>query len=159
MEEWPSLEMAADCKSVGAAYTGSNPVSSTKVTTRLNSGVKHVAVRIRIKLDKRNLHNMVPSTNRQGHQPFTLAMLGSNPAGITRWGRSSDGRAPALQAGGRGSDPLRFHQMAPSSNRRGRKPLKLVMLSSSLTGVTKNHFLTKLRRLSSNSLQPPPMAH
>ena len=58
-----------------------------KVTTRLNSGVEYVAVRIRIKLDKRNLHNTVPSTNRSGHHPFKVAMPGSNPAGITNVAR------------------------------------------------------------------------
>ena len=66
-------------------------------------------------------------------------MRGSNPAGITIWGRSSAGRAPALQAGGRGSESLRFHQMASSSNWQGRQSLKLVRMSSNLTEVTKNH--------------------
>ncbi len=44
---------------------------------------------------------MALSSNRQGHRPFTAAMPGSNPAGVTN--------------------------MASSSNRSGQQPLKLQM--------------------------------
>ena len=47
--------------------------------------------------------------------------------------------APDCLSGDRGFESRRGCHTAPSSNRRGRQPLKLVMLSSSLTGVTMDH--------------------
>ena len=47
--------------------------------------------------------------------------------------------APDCLSGDRGFESRRGCHTALSSNRRGRQPLKLVMLSSSLTGVTMDH--------------------
>ena len=44
---------------------------------------------------------------------------------------------PDCLSGDRGFESRRGCHKAPSSNRRGRQPLKLVMMSSSLTGVTR----------------------
>ena len=45
--------------------------------------------------------------------------------------------APDCLSGDHGFESRRGCHTAPSSNRRGRQPLKLVMMSSSLTGVTR----------------------
>ena len=126
---------------------------------------------------------MVPSTNRSGHHPFKAAMPGSNPAGITifRIGVTAArltltlavvvqihdpepkyspvvqmANAPDCLSGDRGFEFRRGCHKAPSSNRRGRRPLKPVMLSSSLTGVTKNHREAQPVRASRNRLRGGP---
>ena len=109
---------------------------------------------------------MVPSTNRPGHCPFKAAMQGSNPAGITifRIGVMEAhltltqeivvqihdpepqyspvvqmANTPDCLSGDRGFESRRGCHLASSSNWPGRQTLNLVMLSSSLTEVTKNH--------------------
>ena len=61
--------------------------------------------------------------------------------------------APDCLSGDRGFESRRGCHTAPSSNRRGRQPLKLVMLSSSLTGVTMDH-----RRCAAGHCFPEPAA-
>ena len=41
--------------------------------------------------------------------PLGSARAGSNPVVVAFWGISSNGRAPALHAGGRGIDALILH--------------------------------------------------
>ncbi len=109
---------------------------------------------------------MVPSTNRSGHRSFKAAMPGSNPAGITifRIGVTAArltltqavvvqihdpepqyspvvqmANAPDCLSGDCGFESRRGCHTVPSSNRKGRQPLKLVMQGSNPAGITKNH--------------------
>ena len=45
------------------------------------------------------------------HQPFTLALTGSNPVHVIPWEFSSAGRASALQAECRRFDPVNSHSL------------------------------------------------
>ena len=63
------------------------------------------------------------------------------PGGIPRWGHSSAGRAPALQAGGRRFDPGWLHQYRVDSahtvfrNRRALKPGRCSLKIRDVTSV------------------------